>query len=117
MRRTSLIAAIVLIVSMAFLPVAARISSHHGPVRSTVPVVPALAAPVVIHVAVSPVTPLVRVRAGDSLWAIAAQRLGDPYRWTQLWKLNKGRVMPGGERFTDADLIRPGWILRLPRRS
>jgi nucleoid-associated protein YgaU len=56
----------------------------------------------------------VRVRAGDSLWRIAEEALGDPRRWPEIWRANRGRRMVTGERFADADLIRPGWELRLP---
>lgn len=58
---------------------------------------------------------LVKVRRGDTLWAIAAETLGDPFRWPEIWRLNRGRVMAGGVRFTDPDLIYPTWTLRLPR--
>lgn len=54
------------------------------------------------------------VRPGDSLWSIAEQRLSDPYRWTEIWQLNKGREMPGGQRLLRPGYIRPGWTLNLP---
>ncbi|MDI6872308.1 MAG: LysM peptidoglycan-binding domain-containing protein [Bacillota bacterium] len=54
------------------------------------------------------------VRPGDSLWRIAESLLGDGFRWTEIWELNQGREMGGGRRFTDADLILPGWLLELP---
>jgi nucleoid-associated protein YgaU len=56
---------------------------------------------------------VVRIQAGDTLWAIAGQRLGDPMRWREIWHANRNRIMRGGERFTDPNLIRPGWRLRL----
>jgi nucleoid-associated protein YgaU len=51
---------------------------------------------------------------GDSLWSLAEQHLGDPRRWPEIARLNRGRAMPDGARFTDADLIRPGWALLMP---
>lgn len=32
------------------------------------------------------------VRAGDSLWSIAAKYLHDPYKWSALWEKNQGTV-------------------------
>lgn len=55
-----------------------------------------------------------RVRPGDSLWRISESLLSDGFRWTEIWELNQGRVMTDGRRFTDPDLIYPGWILELP---
>ncbi|WP_327023017.1 BTAD domain-containing putative transcriptional regulator [Micromonospora sp. NBC_01739] len=56
------------------------------------------------------------VRPGDTLSAIAQQRLGDPDRWPEIWELNRGRRFDtGGGTFTNPHLIHPGWILRLPK--
>ncbi|MFG2064027.1 BTAD domain-containing putative transcriptional regulator [Micromonospora sp. NPDC048871] len=56
------------------------------------------------------------VRPGDTLSAIAEQRLGDPDRWPEIWKLNRGtRFDTGGGTFTNPHLIHPGWTLRLPQ--
>lgn len=55
------------------------------------------------------------VERRDDLWSIAETRLADPYRWTDIWELNRGRTMNDGETFRDPDLIRPGWTLTLPR--
>ncbi len=56
------------------------------------------------------------VRAGDTLWAIAAERLGDhatPGRiaaaWPGWYAANRDRIGP------DPDLILPGTMLRVPR--
>lgn len=54
------------------------------------------------------------VRPGDSLWSIAEAKLEDPYRWTEIWRLNRRREMPDGMRLLQPGYIRPGWILRLP---
>ena len=47
------------------------------------------------------------VRAGDTLWDIAARRLGDPHRWPELARLNP--TVAG-----HPDVIHPGTLLRLP---
>ncbi|MEV2241086.1 BTAD domain-containing putative transcriptional regulator [Micromonospora sp. NPDC049891] len=55
------------------------------------------------------------VRDGDTLSAIAEKWLGDPNRWPEIWALNRGtRFDAVGGRFTDPDLIYPGWVLDLP---
>jgi hypothetical protein len=53
-------------------------------------------------------------RHHDCLWDIAERTLGDPLRWKEVFALNHDRVQVDGTRLTDADLIRPGWELRLP---
>ncbi|MFG2943484.1 LysM peptidoglycan-binding domain-containing protein [Streptomyces sp. NPDC048282] len=53
----------------------------------------------------------------DSLWRIADRTLGDGARWPQIYALNKGRRQPDGRTLANPNLIRPGWILRLPDRS
>jgi DNA-binding SARP family transcriptional activator len=55
-------------------------------------------------------SPTVTVRRGDTLWDIAADRLGDPHRWKQIYRLNtsRHRGMRGGTH------IEPGWTLTLP---
>jgi len=54
------------------------------------------------------------VVAGDDLWKIAMQYLGDGKRWHEIYALNAGRLQPGGGRLTHPNLIYPGWILLLP---
>ncbi|WP_433501711.1 BTAD domain-containing putative transcriptional regulator (plasmid) [Sphaerimonospora sp. CA-214678] len=55
-----------------------------------------------------------QVRRGDCLWTIAERHLGDGERYTEIVQLNQGRVMTDGARFTQPDLIHPGWVLRMP---
>ncbi|MEU8278402.1 BTAD domain-containing putative transcriptional regulator [Microbispora bryophytorum] len=55
-----------------------------------------------------------QVRRGDCLWTIAEYHLGDGDRYTEIADLNTGRVMTDGARFTQPDVIRPGWVLRMP---
>jgi len=53
-------------------------------------------------------------RSHDNLWDIAGRHLGDPLRWREIFALNEGRLMPDGQRLTAANLIQPGWVLRMP---
>ncbi|MDH2413242.1 hypothetical protein [Nocardioides sp. CER19] len=53
-------------------------------------------------------------RHHDTLWGISERTLGDPFRWREVYELNKDRPQPDGGRLTDADLIRPGWQVLLP---
>ncbi len=55
-----------------------------------------------------------RVRSGDHLWGIADRFLGDGFRWVEIWERNGGGAMADGRRFTDPNLIHPGWVLELP---
>ena len=57
------------------------------------------------------------VRAGDTLWRIADDHLGDGADWTALAALNLGHSMGGGERFVDPDHLEPGWRLSMPAGS
>lgn len=54
------------------------------------------------------------VRARDTLWDIAEQELGDPLRWREIWQLNAHHEMADGTHFSDPNLIRPGWRMRMP---
>lgn len=58
--------------------------------------------------------PTYTVQRFDDLWSIAERHLADPYRWTEIWDLNRGRVLDG-TTFRDPDLIQPSWTLDLPR--
>ncbi len=55
------------------------------------------------------------VEPGDTLSGLATES-GDS-NWTKAWVANADRVEPGGDRFTDPDLIRPGWTITLPGTS
>lgn len=57
----------------------------------------------------------VTVHPGDTLSGLAAaDGIAD---WREVWATNAGRNEPGGEHFTDPDLIKPGWTLTLPHQS
>ena len=105
------------VVIFALLPMssnAVRPTIHHpsSPVVQGITIAKAPRAAVPVHVVAAPA---VRVVRGDSLWAIAQRKLHDPLRWRQIWRLNRGTLMSTGQRFTDPDLIRPGWVLKIPR--
>ena len=59
----------------------------------------------------------VQVQVGDSLWSLEAQVTGDGANWPTAWAANRGRAEPGGDRFSDPDLIKPGWTLSIPAAS
>jgi LysM repeat protein len=59
----------------------------------------------------------VEVRPGDTLSGIAAEQLGDPDRYLEIFELNAGRVQLDGAELHDPDLIRPDWTLKLPISS
>jgi LysM repeat protein len=48
----------------------------------------------------------VTVRAGDTLFGLAAQHLGDGERWPELFAVNRHMI-------ADPDQIEPGWVLAL----
>ncbi len=54
-------------------------------------------------------------RYHESMWEIAQNHLGDGRRYREIFELNSGRIQPDGTRLTIASLIRPGWVLRMPR--
>lgn len=45
---------------------------------------------------------------GDCLWQIADEYYGNPRLWTKIYKANKNKIH-------NPDLIRPGWILKIPK--
>ncbi|MEZ0076296.1 LysM peptidoglycan-binding domain-containing protein [Planotetraspora sp. GP83] len=57
------------------------------------------------------------VAAGETLWEIAEQHLGDGERYKEIFKLNGGHPQPGGARLTDPDVLESGWRLILPERG
>jgi hypothetical protein len=50
----------------------------------------------------------------EFLFEIAAKTLGDGSLAPEIFKLNKGRLQPGGGRLESENLVLPGWILVLP---
>src|SRR6201996_1524458 len=54
-------------------------------------------------------------RFHESLWEIAQKHLGDGRRYREVYELNADRVQPDGSKLTIASLIRPGWILLMPK--
>lgn len=62
-------------------------------------------------------TPRHVVRRGDTLWSLAESCFGDPLRWPEIWKLNRGVPQPDGRSLTDPHWIYPGWILTLPSEA
>lgn len=54
------------------------------------------------------------VKAGDSLWAIAQQYLGDGERYGEIIDLNRDTPQPGGYTVGERNGIDPGMILEIP---
>ncbi|WP_176921576.1 LysM peptidoglycan-binding domain-containing protein [Pseudonocardia oroxyli] len=63
----------------------------------------------------APPPDVVTVRRGDTLAAIAARTLHDSARFPELFDANVGRPQPDGQTLRDANVIRPGWLLRIPQ--
>jgi len=57
------------------------------------------------------------VRDGDTLWSIAADRLGDAARWTVIFEMNRGLPQSDGGALDNPHWIYPGWVLRLPEQA
>ena len=62
----------------------------------------------------TPETFEVTVAAGDYLRKIAITHLGDENRWMEIFDLNKGVTQADGGALTNPDLIRVGWVLKIP---
>ena len=58
--------------------------------------------------------PTYQVQRRDTLWGIAETQLRDPFRWVEIWEMNRDRPQPDGRALTDPDRICPDWVLRLP---
>ncbi|MEU7616599.1 BTAD domain-containing putative transcriptional regulator [Micromonospora rifamycinica] len=56
----------------------------------------------------------VRVVAGDNLWDLAAEHLGDATRWREIYALNRGHHQANGYALTNPNTIHVGWKLTLP---
>ncbi|MFF8683595.1 LysM peptidoglycan-binding domain-containing protein [Streptomyces sp. NPDC015237] len=54
------------------------------------------------------------VQAGESLWSIAEQELGDGEKWRQIAALNEGHAMADGQVFQSNSFLRAGWQLQMP---
>lgn len=54
------------------------------------------------------------VQPRDDLWSLAERHLSDPYRWKELFEMNKGTEQHNGQSLTSPDLLRPGWVLQFP---
>ncbi len=82
---------------------------HH---HNGAPSVPAADGATADQAAVRPAAVEVSVHPGDTLSQIAADHgQGD---WHRTWDANAGRTEPDGARFTNPDLIRPGWRITVP---
>ncbi|MZE74650.1 LysM peptidoglycan-binding domain-containing protein [Streptomyces sp. SID5789] len=58
--------------------------------------------------------PVHTVRAGESLWSIAEQELGDGEKWRQIAALNEGHAMADGQVFQSNSFLQAGWQLQMP---
>lgn len=54
------------------------------------------------------------VQAGDTLWGIAEEELGDGTKYPELYEASRDVAQPGGDQLTDPDLIYPGWTIQVP---
>ena len=114
LRKLALVAAIFAVVVAVLLPASARDKAAPAapPQQPSATTTQRVAA----RPAATATTQIVVVRRGDSLWRIAERRLGNPLRWGEIWRLNRGLEMTQGRRFERPDLIHPGWRLKLPKR-
>jgi len=61
--------------------------------------------------------PVEVVRPGDTLWAIAGRRLGNPFRWVAIWHKDRGMLEPDGRHWDNPDRIYVGWTVPLPAEA
>ncbi len=50
----------------------------------------------------------------DTLWDMAERYLGDGFRYKEIWELNKNVTQADGRVLKSADLIHPGWVMKMP---
>ena len=93
------------------LPVA-HAAATHADMQACTPAAEALSTAAPTPTPSPPKTYVVQPR--DSLWKVAERLLGDGVRWRELWDLNRDIPQPDGLALSTPDLIRPGWVLRLP---
>jgi LysM repeat protein len=76
-------------------------------------VAPAVEAPVA-PAPIATTGPTYTVEHRDTLWDIAETHLGDPFRWTEIWELNRDVPQADGTTLCDPDRIYVGWQLQMP---
>lgn len=54
------------------------------------------------------------VQRGDTLSQIAADELGDPGLYPEIYEASRDITQPGGARLTDPNHIEPGWTVQVP---
>ena len=96
-------------ISISAVQAAAPVATPPAPAPAVAPVAAAVKGPDKTYVVTPP-----DARRYDSLWDIAERTLGDPYRYREIFELNKARTQDDGRTLRDANLIHPGWVLRLP---
>ncbi len=62
----------------------------------------------------APTLPVYEVQRYDTLWDIAEHHLMDPFRWPEIFELNRWVAQADGATLTDPDRISIGWRLQLP---
>lgn len=97
-------------------PAAATASPHPGTPASSRTAQPSTAS--TLRTESTPTaTPLTHehiVKAGETLWSIARDELGDGARAHEIARLNYGITQPGGGQLREDHWIDPGWILKIP---
>ena len=71
----------------------------------------------VLPAVAGPTAGSIEVRPGDTLSELAERHLGAAARCRELYADNVGTRQPDGHSLADPDLIRPGWLLRLPAHA